>query len=160
MRINYEFKAGDPMIVGHLHQPEILDIRTWQQSSEYTLEFHQGHATGYPIYIRPAGNSDNSNIPKIDTKNKFACDYDTIAKITNGEKLNTSLSTGAKQELLNIIADNWDILKTLSECIWDGDRVIPGKSVLELWGDDEGSATGQHHDQISMGDLRKVLGGY
>lgn len=159
MRINYEFKAGDPMIIGHLRAPEIADINTWQVNTEYTLEFHQGHATGYPIYIRPNGCGDTSNIPKIDTRNKFATDYNTIGKIANSEKLG-GLSNGAKTEILAIIANEWAVLQKLSQRIWDGERVIEGPSVLELWAEEEGSDTGQHTQQIGMAQLRKILGGY
>jgi hypothetical protein len=73
MQINYRFRHDDPIIVGHLRQPEIHDVTTWQVSDEYTLEFHPGHPTGYPIYIRPDNCGAKSNLPKIDTK-KQVCD--------------------------------------------------------------------------------------
>jgi len=159
MRINYEFKADDPMVIGHLRAPEIADVQTWQVNTEYTFEFHLGHGTGYPIYIRPNGCGDTSNIPKIDTLNKFATSYDKISKIANSEKLG-GLSNNARAEILAIIANEWGVLQELSKRIWDGERVIEGPSVLDLWAEEEGSDTGQHNVEISRTQLRKILGGY
>jgi hypothetical protein len=159
MQINYRFRRDDPIIVGHLRQPEIHDVTTWQASDEYTLEFHPGHPTGYPIYIRPNNCGAKSNLPKIDTRNKFAADYATINQIANSEKLGT-LSNAAKDDLLAVIRDEWDTLQKLSVRIWEGERVGEGKSVLELWAENEGADTGQHDVEISIGTLRKVLGGY
>lgn len=58
---NFTFTAGDAIVTRYLTGTEIGQIVTQQVSTEYTFEFHGGHTTGYPIYIRPNGNTDGSN---------------------------------------------------------------------------------------------------
>lgn len=120
---NFTFTAGDNIVTTYLTANEIQQIQTQQASNDYTFEFHPGHGTGYPIYIRPNGNTDNSNIPKIDTRNKSAADYNTINKIANSGKLTSALGNNAQTEILNIIRTDWARLQSLARRYWENDPV-------------------------------------
>jgi hypothetical protein len=134
-------------------------VTTWQTSDEFMFEFHPGHTTGYPIYIRPAGNTDSSNVPKIDTKNKFAYHYAAITDIANDGKLTSALSNTAQTELLAIIQAEWASLVTLARRYWEDSPVTATrKTATEIWADEEGAETGQHNMNISIDQLRKILG--
>lgn len=120
---NFTFTAGDAIVTRYLTGTEIGQIVTQQVSTEYTFEFHGGHTTGYPIYIRPNGNTDGSNIPKIDTRNKAATDYNTIQKIANSGKLTASLNQTTQTEILNIIRTDWLRLQNLANRYWTNSPV-------------------------------------
>jgi hypothetical protein len=66
---NFRFNQNDPIIQYYLDPDDINAITHWQTLGGYTFEFHDMHTTGNPIYIRPDGNTSNSSMTKIDTKN-------------------------------------------------------------------------------------------
>lgn len=114
----FTFKKTNPMVVRYLTQPEIATITTEQASDAYVFEFHEGHDTGNPIYVRPDGNKDKSNLPKFDTKNKTASDYRTVGSLANGGKLETALKTRDKTDLINVIQNNWALLSKIASGYW------------------------------------------
>lgn len=162
MAVLFKFKADDPIIQGYLPSNVRNAITIWQSSDEYDFEFHSGHLTGNPIYIRPAGNRDTSNVPKFDTQNKSASDYTAISSFANGEKL-TGLSTRAKNEILNIIQNNWAALSALARNYWVTGPVSEKSAEeieMEAWIERETSDTGQHLETISRDDLNRIYGNY
>lgn len=122
MADNFNFTTGDTIVTDYLTEAERDQIVTQQASTEYTFEFHSGHLTGNPIYFRPDGNTDTSNMPKIDTRNKSAGDYNTIGKLANSGKLRRALSPKAQTEILTIIKNDWPRLQILAERFWSNTK--------------------------------------
>ncbi|HET8728160.1 MAG TPA: hypothetical protein VFO41_11660, partial [Alphaproteobacteria bacterium] len=135
-RMNFLFQADDPVVLAYLRQPEINRVGRWQTSNAYTFEWHDGHPTGHPLYIRPDGNGDNSNIPKVDTRNKTAAHYPDINAIPNSDKLG-GLRERDRAEILAIIHEEWDIFAELARRIWENDGINEGPSLLEQWAEAE-----------------------
>jgi|GEM_PF-4634008 len=146
----FKLQAGDPVVKAYVSAGILGAIRIWQTSEEYDFELHSGHLTGYPIYIRPDGNRDTSNISKFDTLNKTATDYPSIESLANGEKL-ARLSIRAKNEILFIILNDWTALSELARNYWDNTPVsnkTKEEIELEAWAQRETADTGQHFEQI------------
>ena len=128
----FEFKKADAQITQRLTATEIAKIVTVQKSTAYYFEFHSGHTTGYPIYVRPKGNSDKSNLPKFDTKNKSATDYKKYTDLANGQKL-SGLGQTVQTEIENIIKNNWKILQTFAQRYWDGEDAPQAAQVAQTY---------------------------
>ncbi len=107
---NFKFKSSDATFKKYTRASHRSGVKTWQKSSEYEFELHTGHATGSPVYVRPDGNTDTSNLPKFDTKSKSASDYASITDFANKGKLQKELSKSAQEDLLAVIKANWDVL--------------------------------------------------
>jgi len=114
----FRFSSTDTLIAARLSITEIAAVTVWQSSYDYDFEFHNGHPTGYPIYVRPSGNTDTSNIPKFDTLNKSATNYNAISKFANHTKLTSALRNTAQQDILNVISNNWATLSLLATRWW------------------------------------------
>ncbi|MEL6999428.1 MAG: hypothetical protein AAFP68_14285 [Pseudomonadota bacterium] len=156
---NWTWDNTDQFVLDYLTGGEIGAVGDWQASGEYTFEFHGGHTTGYPIYIRPTGNTDHSNIPKVDTKNVYAGTYNTITDIANDGTLTAALSNNAQADLIAIIQNEWATLKTLAERFWTDSPVnVARPSAQDLWAEEEASDTGQHNTLISKDLLYKIYG--
>jgi DNA-directed RNA polymerase subunit RPC12/RpoP len=119
----FTFTAGDPMVVKHLSADEIGKVPKWQESEEYTFEFHDQHTQNWPVYIRPVGNTDTDHVPKIITMNHKAENYKTINAIYNCKKLHDELSAAARKEIEEIIRKSWSYLAKLTENFWTGKPV-------------------------------------
>src|SRR5512138_2841385 len=117
MAVLFRFENDDPIVKGYLSSVRLHAVTTWQTTEEFSFEFHSGHLTGFPIYIRPATNRDSSNVPKMDTLNHDASDYASIASFANSGKLGV-LSNAAKTNLLAIVAQNWEALQELATNYW------------------------------------------
>lgn len=117
MADKFRFDGTDAIVTTYLTIAEIANVAYWQASYDYDFEFHTGHTTGNPIYIRITGNRDTSNVPKFDTLNKNASDYTAIANFANGEKLKR-LTQQAQLDVLAVIANNWAILSSLANRYW------------------------------------------
>lgn len=118
---NFNFTANDAVVTALLTPAEIEECERWQTYLDaYTFEFHPLHQTGYPIYFRPDGNTDSSNIPKIDTKNiaNGGTKYNLVTKIANPRKLTDALNQRQLDEILSIIKDSWDTLKIMAQRYW------------------------------------------
>ncbi|MEM7683379.1 MAG: hypothetical protein AAF293_01045 [Pseudomonadota bacterium] len=156
---NWLWDSNDDMVRDFLTGGEIASVKKWQTSGEFTFEFHGGHTTGDPVYVRPTGNTDNSNIPKFDTAEKFAHQYGTMFDFANDGKLRAALSGPAQDELLGLLRDEWDTIKLVATRYWNDESVNDArKSTSELWAEEETSDTGQHNTVISKDLLRKILG--
>jgi len=156
MRINYTFTEDDEVVIGNLKETERNGINTWQTSDDYTFEFHLGHGTGYPIYIRPEGNTDTSNLPKFDTKNKYAHNYSNIQSFANSGKLQNELSQKAQTDLLAVIRDNWDLLQTSSKRMWEGEDIGEGMSAMAIWAKEETADPIPQDAEISIKQFRRL----
>jgi hypothetical protein len=155
----FRFEADDEIIVAYLPANTRANVTHWQTSDEYNFEFHSGHLTGNPIYIRPDGNRDGSNVPKFDTLNKNASDYSTIGSFANSGKLD-GLSNRAKNDILAIISNNWAALQALANNYWVMGPV-DGRDAEEIemaaWANREMEMdTGQHSNEISMSQLEAI----
>lgn len=161
MAVLFSFESDDPIVTGYLSQARLNAVTTWQTEEDFRFEFHTGHLTGFPIYIRPATNRDGSNIPKMDTLNHQASDYSAIKDFANHEKL-AVLSSAAKRNLLAIVRDNWEALQELASNYWQNRPVTPNKSKedleFEAWARQEGEDTGRHFEQISRDQLWAMYG--
>lgn len=152
MAVQFRFEADNPVVTGFITATLRGAITTWQTRDDYVFELHDGHLTGYPIYIRPdVCARDKSNIPKFDTLNKTAANYTTIKSFANDDKLD-KLPLPSKTEVLAIIAANWVALTELAQNYWNGTPVTGAmtKEAIELaaWAERETQDTGQHHEVI------------
>ncbi len=125
MVTTFNFTQADATVQQYLNATERGNVTAWQTDYSYSLEFHAGHTTGDPIYFRPGGNKDKSNIPKIDTKNKQASDYKTLQHIANWGKLQGGLKKAAYDEIVQIIANSWGSLQLLASRFWSGTSAPP-----------------------------------
>jgi hypothetical protein len=121
---NFKFQDDDTTVRTYLNTAERAKVGTWQSSSDFTFEFHEGHGTGYPIYIRPDGNTDKSNLPKFDTLNKTAASYRpkdakqvSLAALANGNKL-LKLSSKTQADIVAVIDGSWVSLALLASRRW------------------------------------------
>ncbi len=114
----FTFTKTDPLVQEYLTAEEIQTITTEQTSDAYVFEFHEGHDTGNPIYVRPDGNTDKSNLPKFDTKNKTAADYPTVESLANGGKLRRDLKNKDQNDLMNVIQNDWALLSKMARGYW------------------------------------------
>ena len=162
MAVLFRFDGEDPIVKGYLSQGRLNAVTTWQTTTEFSFEFHSGHLTGFPIYVRPATNRDTSNVPKMDTLNHQASDYASIGSFANSEKLGV-LSNAAKTNLLAIVAQNWAALQELARNYWQNSPVSPDRSPedleLEAWAEREGADTGQHFEEITRQQLHSIYEG-
>ncbi len=95
-----------------------------QTSQNFVFEFHGGHITGNPIYVRVVGNKDNSNVPKFDTKNKVAASYTTYSSLANAGKLDQAkkdkdLKQTDLAEIGTLINRNWAFLQELARIYYE-----------------------------------------
>ena len=159
MYLRFQFKEDDALIRTKLNPTEIGAVKIWQVSDKYEFEFHTGHDTGFPLYIRPANNKDRSNLPKFDTLNKTGASYTQIEDLANGAKLKNELDSVARAEILNLLKNEWTTLSLLADRFWRGVNVVNEDEAeakqLERWAHQEYvDDSGQHTDEISREDLR------
>jgi hypothetical protein len=124
---NFRFVKTDPIVAYYLDDSDLTSIVRWQTQYNYTFEFHEMHDTGNPIYIRPDGNTDDSNMTKIDTRNipNPALHYRNKAKpnqpwIENIPNYSVISRLGAARisEITSIVAGEWKYLQKLAERKW------------------------------------------
>ncbi|MEL7468884.1 MAG: hypothetical protein AAFN27_10550 [Pseudomonadota bacterium] len=159
---NWLWTADDEMVKMYLDGGERGAVTTWQASAEYVFEFHGGHTTGNPVYIRPTGNSDKANIPKVDTLNKYAHQYTSITDVANDGKLTGALSSGAQDEIVDIIQNEWYHFKLMITRFWNDDPVATtGTLSIEEreWQEAEMAETGQQDHEISRKLLWLIIDG-
>jgi hypothetical protein len=161
MYLQFEFKEDDPSIIEKLNEVERGAVQTWQTSDNYVFEFHTGHDTGYPLYIRPVNNRDKSNLPKFDTRNHTGDDYPSILDLANGQKLNNALGNLDKTEILNLISTEWTTLALLAQRFWTN-RNASGEDdaetiAMRAFAQQE-DQSGQHHQEISSNQYQKLRG--
>lgn len=106
----FTFTKTDPLLLRYLTPGQIAGITHQQTSDEYQFEFHGGHETGNPVYVRPNDNTDKSNLPKFDTRNKSANNYTDVTHLANGGKLLRQLEKRDREDLINVIQNNWALL--------------------------------------------------
>lgn len=116
----FEFKANDQLVQRYLSPQERQQVTRWQTTTGRKFEFHGGHTTGYPVYVRPDTNNDTSNLPKMDTRNKGPNDYRLLDRFANGNKLKTQLSNPAKTDLLAIVEHSFATLALISTRYHEG----------------------------------------
>jgi hypothetical protein len=108
--------ATDP-IVTQYNRGNLIALA--QVSMNFVFEFHGGHETGNPVYVRVVGNKDNSNVPKFDTKNKTAANYTSYSKLANSGKLDQAkrdkdLKNTDLTEITNLIVNNFAFFQQLA----------------------------------------------
>jgi hypothetical protein len=156
---NFAWKSDDDLVSSYLTAGERSAITRWQQSVAYVFEFHPGHTTGNPIYVRPVGNTDKSNLPKFDTLNCMAAMYDDINKFSNGAKLRQQLNNAAQTDLVQVVTTEWDKLQELARRYWNNEPVVSNrKTALDLWAEEETRDPEVQTQAISRTQLRKILG--
>lgn len=119
----FEFKANDQLVTTYTTPQERQLVTRWQTTTGWKFEFHGGHTTGYPVYVRPDGNTDKSNLPKMDTLNKGPNDYRIIDRFANGNKLKQALSNLQKTDLLAVVAASFGTLSLIAQRYHTG--VVP-----------------------------------
>lgn len=159
--ILFKFEQDDPVVTGYVSTAVLSTVTSWQTNDDYDFELHSGHLTGYPIYIRGQLYARaTSNIPKFDTLNKQASDYDAIGKFANDDRLDT-LPLPSKNEILRLVRDNWEAFSELALNFWN-DTPVSTRTKEEIeqeaWVKAETSDTGQHYDEISKNQFKRMYG--
>ncbi len=133
----WKLQANDQVVLRYLNTAERGRVTDWQEDNwPWNLEFHTGHDTGDPIYIRVDGNADNQNVPKIDTKTTNASDLATdLSAVKNYQKLAggkikgkpyaASLTTGQQATLRVFLQTQLPHLKLIAKRFWNGEDPPP-----------------------------------
>lgn len=105
----FRLVATDPLVTKYAAGATIVGPQT---STGFSFEFHGGHETGNPVYVRIAGNTDKSNVPKFDTLNKTAAKYPTYSSLANAGRLDKAkkekdLKNTDLDEISRLIRDNF-----------------------------------------------------
>jgi hypothetical protein len=95
------WQEDDETVRAHLNQAERNQVPRWQQSTTYKFEFHNGHNTGEPIYVRRNNTVGGKNLTKFDTLN-----HDTGVMVNDNK-----LTVQQKSEVEAILRDSWAQLK-------------------------------------------------
>jgi hypothetical protein len=98
----------------------------------WSLELHPGHLTGEPFYIRMQGNTDNGNVPKVDTLNHTAIEYNQMGAIANYQKLRKGLTETQITVLLTFIRTNWVSLTLIAHRYANGQVAPPDPIPMAL----------------------------
>lgn len=119
----FKLTVDDIMVSYYLKKLGKKLART-QNSDKFDFEFHPMHTTGCPVYIRMAGNTDNSLMTKFDTKNKSAPKVNPLknSDLHNSGKI-SELSTAELIELQALIKDNFEFLQLMAKCIYEQDKI-------------------------------------
>jgi hypothetical protein len=111
----FRLEDNDPTVRRYLNTAERRMVGAWQQpGTTWSLELHSGHLTGEPIYIRTDGNTDGGNVPKVDTRNHTANEYQEMGAIANYQKLRKELTETEIVALLTFIRTNWQSLSLIA----------------------------------------------
>lgn len=124
-QLNWTFTAPDRTVKKYLPAEDVKKVTTWQTDADYTFEFHDGHTTGYPIYVRMDGSTVSKNLTKFDTKGIASPSLTNrvlLTKITNDNP--KKLSTTALTALEDLITDEWAHFKTIAERYWTAVPVV------------------------------------
>jgi hypothetical protein len=138
---NFRFQRNDPVVTYYLDEADLNSIQHWQTQLGYTFEFHEMHDTGNPIYFRPDGNTANSSMAKIDTKNipDPALHYKNArspnqAWIENIANFSVISRLGAPRinELASILSHEWRFIQKLADRRWSGwKKPTPPPTLME-----------------------------
>ena len=112
----FRLVATDPLVVTHGGGVAIARAQT---STKFVFEFHGGHETGNPIYVRVVGNKDKSNVPKFDTRNKTMGNYASYSALANSGKLDQAkkdkdLKQADLDELSQLISQNFALFQAMA----------------------------------------------
>jgi hypothetical protein len=122
MPTRFKMIATDPLIQTYLTIAERGQINPQQAGDTWDFEFHGGHETGTPLYIRPNGNKATHNLTKFDT---HTIDGQPLAynagNIINPEHVD-AMKSAARNHLYAVVAGNWGLLRTVSWRFKRGDR--------------------------------------
>lgn len=155
--ILFRFEEDDPIVTNYIRGTARTAITSWQTRDDYDFELHSGHLTGYPIYIRAElWARVTSNIPKFDTLNKSADDYNAISKFANSDKLD-KLPLPSKNEIIRLLSDNWDAFQELALNYWNETPVSTRSKEeveMEAWANRE-TASAPAISVRNLGDFRK-----
>jgi hypothetical protein len=133
----WKLKANDQIVLRYLNTAERGRVTAWQQDGwPWDLEFHTGHDTGDPIYIRVTGNTDGTNVPKVDTKTITATELATdLSAVKNYQKLAGGkikgkpyaalLTTGQQSTLRVFLQTQLPHLKIIGRRYWNAEAVPP-----------------------------------
>ena len=121
----FKVTANHPLIQRYLTQAERGRINPVQNSAGWDFEFHFGHTTGSPIYVRPKGCTVSSNLTKIDTRTLegVALAYRADG-LVNTEVIERTckMKSGDKDHMYEVLSGNWNLLVVLARRYYEGDR--------------------------------------
>lgn len=125
MAVNFQFNGRDALVLTYLTQAERGRILGPQATDAWTFEFHPGHETGTPIYMRPKGCTVSSNLTKIDTRTMQGTllAYDA-GRVVNNEVIERSckMKSGDKTAMFTVLQNNWALLADLAHRYKNGDK--------------------------------------
>jgi len=129
----WKFTANDAVVQRYLNTAERNAVTAWQNANlPIRFEFHPGHTTGEPLYIRVDGNADNANVPKVDTKDASASDFAAnLESLSNyqklvggnlkGKKVGALLSQGDATTLRVLLNTEFDNLQLIAHRYWNNE---------------------------------------
>ena len=112
----FKVRPTDPLVLRFQLQGQIV---LQQVSDNFSFEFHGGHETGNPVYVRVEGNKDKSNVPKFDTLNKTAQNYPSYSDLANSGKLDQAkkdknLTNADLNEITQLITQNFAFFQAIA----------------------------------------------
>lgn len=120
----FKLEVNDTMVAYYLAKKVQVGLKRSQTCTGFDFEFHPGHPTGYPIYVRMVGNEDSKSMTKFDTKNKSAPQLPVKKDMSDGDFVNfdkVTLSSTEKTNLQILIRDNWEFLQYMAKQIYEGE---------------------------------------
>ena len=133
----WKFTATDPVVMRYMNTQERNAVTAWQAATlPIRFEFHPGHATGEPIYIRVDGATDNSNVPKVDTKTGSATDFGKnleslsnyqklVGGVLQGKKYGAALGQGSATALRVLLNTQFNNLQLIAHRYWNNEDPPP-----------------------------------
>jgi len=122
MATRFKMVATDLLIQTYLTVAERGQINPQQMGDAWDFEFHGGHETGTPFYIRPKDNKATHNLTKFDTHTRDGKPLTyNLQKMANGDHVDAMKST-ARDHLYAVVSGNWELLCTVSLRFKSGDR--------------------------------------
>jgi hypothetical protein len=120
---NFQLNAHDDLVQLFLTRAERANIVNAQNTDAWEFEFHRGHDTGSPFYMRPRGCTLGQNLTKFDTHtiNGAPLAYNN-QNLRNRDVIERTCKMSArdKEAMFRVISTNWALMGTLSLRWWGG----------------------------------------
>lgn len=118
----FKMVATDAVLQTYLTLAERNSIRPSQRGDAWNFEFHGGHETGTPFYIRPDGCGVNRNLSKFDTHTRDGTRLAYAADNMRNQEHVEAMSKANRDHLYEVVSGNWILLAAVSKRFPAGDR--------------------------------------
>lgn len=118
----FKMVSTDPVVQRYLTLAERGRINPAQLGDAWNFEFHGGHETGTPFYIRPRDCTVKSNLSKFDTHTRELVRLEYAAGNLRNKEHVAAMGKADRDHLYAVLAGNWALLADLSRRFVAGDR--------------------------------------